>query len=540
MGAPPGHRRRLRDRPVTAHDDAEFFGDEEPSAAEQAWWASISDGIDRSDEPPDTLDPPDPWTPDAAAHTTSNGRRAPVVVADEKALLDGHRPTDLGNADRLVAHLDGRARYVDTWGKWLVWTDEGVWRVDPKQARIIELAKQVPRAMFRLASETGSDSLWKWAKRSEAASSIKNMIDMARGTPGVLLDHHQLDAHPWLLNVTNGVLDLRTGQLHPHDPDLLLTCQAPCAYDPDAQAPLFEACLEVWQPDPTVRAFLARAAGTSLTGVAVEKVFVNLGDGGNGKGKFYGALQDTLGPDYSVVPHKSLLVMERHSQHDTVVARLRGARMAIAGETDAGDRLDDAKVKMLTGGDLLEARRMREDPWQFRPSHTLFLHTNHRPRVRGDDEGIWRRLRLIPWDVTIPPGDRDEHLAAKLAAEAPGILAWAVRGCLEWQTHGLGEPDPILDATAQYRAGEDHVGRFLADCCYLGDTARVPAADLRSAYETWCDNAGETVWSAKAVGQKLQAKGLDTARLGNRNIRTWIGIGLLETTTHSDEPEELF
>lgn len=517
----------MTDPPEEYYDHQEE-PDDGPTPAEQAWWNTVSDGIAPSSEPPAPAPPP--ATPTAPTPTV-----AAEPPPDEHALLDGHRATDLGNADRLVAALDGHARYVDTWGKWIVWDPTaGVWRLDPHDARIAELAKRVPRAMFRLAADTGSDSLWKWAKRSESASSIAAMIKMAKGTPGVIVHHNELDTHPWLLNCTNGVVDLRSGELLAHDPELLLTCQAPTAYQPDATAPLFERCLQIWQPDPTVQAFLARAVGTALTGIPVEKVLVNVGDGGNGKGKFYGAIQTTLGADYSVVPHKSLLVMERHSQHDTVIARLRGARMAIAGETDAGDRLDDAKVKMLTGGDLLEARRMREDPWQFAPSHTLFLHTNHKPRVRGDDEGIWRRLRVIPWGVTIPAEQRDEHLAEKLAAEAPGILAWAVRGCLEWQHTGLAEPDAVIDATTRYKAEEDHVGRFLTECCVLDPTAYVTAGDLRAAYERWCEAVGEQAWSAKALAPKLLSKGLDKGTVGHSKARAWLGIGLLDTTQRDD------
>lgn len=527
---------------MTTHDDAEFFGDEGPSAAEQAWWASISDGIDRADDPPDTTDPPTPPTTPPA--TTNGHRPAPTITHNERALIDGHRPTDLGNADRLVATLDGHARYVDQWGKWIVWTDDGVWRIDTNDARIAELAKQVPRAMFTDAAATRNDDLWKWAKRTESAAAIASMIRLTRGTPGVLVDHHDLDNHPWLLNVANGTIDLRTGQLGAHNPDHLITKQAPTRYEPEADAPLWEQCLATWQPDPDVRDYLARVIGSAATGQYVEHVFVNLGGGANGKGKFYGAVQHVLGADYAVVPHKSLLIVQRHEQHDTVKARLFGARMAVAGETEAGDRLDEAKVKELTGGDLLEARRMREDPWQFRPSHTLFLHTNHRPRVRGGDEGIWRRLRLIPWDVTIPADQRDPRLAERLEAESPGILNWIIAGCAAWQTEGLHHPQAVDDATHTYRAEEDHVGRFLADCTTPDDHGSILSYELRRAYERWCLMNGETPWSAKALGPQLLAKGLDREK--KSGAYRWIGAALIEVHDDSDPgptpptDEELF
>lgn len=448
----------------------------------------------------------------------------------EAALADGHRGTDVGNADRLVAVTNGLVRYVPTWRKWLVYDEgAGVWRIDEGDALITEQAKLVPRTMFRIAAGLSGgdrDDLWNWARRTESASSIAAMIRMARGIPGVHLDHTELDQHPWLLNVLNGTIDLQTGLLMPHDPDHLLTKQAPVMYDPQATAPLWAACLNEWQPDPDVRGYLQRIVGSAATGVPVEYLFVNVGGGANGKGKFYGAITGVLGPEYFVVPHKSLLVAQRHEQHDTVKARLAGARMAIAGETGAGDRLDEAKIKELTGGDLLEARRMKEDPWQFAPSHTLILHTNHRPRISGVDEGIWRRIRLIPWDVTIPGPRRDEGLPAKLEAEAPGILNWIIQGAQDFHAHGFQEPGVITAATEGYRTDEDQVGRFLHACCVIDPSASVTAKDLRLAYERWCAGVGEAQQSAQAVGAQLGARGYESRQKGKDRARTWIGLGL--------------
>jgi putative DNA primase/helicase len=286
------------------------------------------------------------------------------------ALADGFRGTDAGNADRFVAAVDGHARYVHAWGRWIIYdTTNGVWRIDLNDALVTEQAKGVARTMFTLAATlTGDarDALWKWAKRSESATAIANMVRLARGTPGVLVAHTELDAKPWLLNVANGTIDLQTGALQAHDPDDLLTVQAPTRYDPDATAPLWEACLERRQPDPAMRAYLQQVIGTGATGQAIEHLFVNLGPGGNGKSTFYGAVAAVLGA-YVVVPHKSLITVQRHEQHDTIKGRLFGARLAIASETDANDRIDEAKLKELTGGDLIEARRRREDRWQFLP-----------------------------------------------------------------------------------------------------------------------------------------------------------------------------
>lgn len=449
------------------------------------------------------------------------------IVASDGALADGHRGTEVANADRFVAATAGRARYVHAWGRWIVYDDlAGVWRIDTGDALVTEMAKTVARTMFAASLEHSGESrdgLWKWAKRSEAAAAISAMIRLARGMPGILVDHHHLDNNPWLLNVANGTIDLQTGALRPHDPDDLITLQAPTRYQPDAPTPLWDACLQRWQPDPEMRTYLQRVIGTGATGVPIEHLFVNVGPGGNGKGKFYGAIAHVLG-DYVVVPHKSLLTVVKHEQHDTIKARLFGARLAIASETDTGDRIDEAKVKEITGGDLLEARRMREDPWKFAPSHTMVMHTNHRPRVRGTDEGVWRRLRLIRWDTKIPIGEQDDQLAAKLQVEASGILNWVVAGALDWHAHGLQEPDAVITATAAYRADEDSLAAFIDEYCELHASYRASAPDLWSAYEEWCAQSGNEPVAKRTFATMLTERGYAATR--DRRFRT--GLRLIE------------
>lgn len=205
-------------------------------------------------------------------------------------------------------------------------------------------------------------------------------------------------------------------------------------------------------------------------------------------------------------------------------------------ETEAGKRLAEALVKQLTGGDAIRARRMRCDFFEFYPTHHLFVAGNHLPSIRGTDLGIWRRIALLPFDVTFEPEAQDPDLPSKLEAEAPGILAWAVRGCLDWRQHGLAVPDRVKAATADYRTSQDHLGRFLDECCTVEDTAYVSAKALRSAYEAWCHENGENPWSAKAVGNELTTRGFDSAQVGKSRTRSWVGIGL--ASEHEDDGGE--
>jgi putative DNA primase/helicase len=459
------------------------------------------------------------------ATTTEIERTAGTV---EGALADGFRGTDAGNAGRFDHLARGRIHFVHAWEKWIVYEAHGFWTIDTGGARIMDAAKLVPKRLFAAAAKLNGrdrDDLWAWAKRTEAATSLRSMVYLTRGTPGVLVDHYQLDRDPWLLNVVNGTVDLRTGQLLDHDPAHLLTKQAPVVYSERAVAPLWLECVERWQPDPEMRRYLQCAIGSAATGHPVEHLFVNIGAGGNGKSKFYGAVQRILGP-YAMVPDKSLFVVARHEPHPTVKAGLFGARMLLAPETEQGDRLAESAIKELTGGDRMTGRRMREDFWEFWPTWTAFMHTNHRPRVRGTDEGVWRRLRLIPWEVTIPEHERDPQLADKLAREASGILNWIIEGAVAYHEQGLVDPASVRAATEAYRTESDLVARFLDETGYVVDTSLwTPSTDLAVAHENWCIDSGldhRRQWQNTAEG--LKKLGAKPARTGARG-RHWRGLG---------------
>ncbi len=461
-----------------------------------------------------------------------NGRQPPssngVPASGDKVREQPHL-TDMGNAERLVQAHGQDLRYCHLLGKWVVW-DGCRWRIDAR-GDVVRLAKDTVRSIYTEAAEAGDEdtrkATAKHAVRSEGAARLDAMITLAQSEPGVPVDPDELDRNRWLLNVRNGTIDLRNGELLPHDRGHLITKLATVDYDPAATCPTFEAFLErIMAGNDGLIRFLQRAAGYSLTGDTSERALLILhGEGRNGKSTLLEVLRTILG-DYAVRTPTDTLMAKRDTGIPNDVAALRGARFVSASEADEGRRLAEATIKDLTGGDTISARFMRGEFFNFAPEFKLWLGTNHKPVIRGTDRAIWDRIRLVPFAVRIPDADQDKRLREKLLDEAPGILAWAVEGCLAWQQDGLGEPQEVRDATAGYRAEMDVLGAFLEDRCVVHERAQVTAKALYAAYQEWCDETGEKPLTQKAVGLRLAERGFDSARIGNSRTRTWIGIGL--------------
>jgi putative DNA primase/helicase len=436
--------------------------------------------------------------------------------------------SDTMNARRL-ARLHGRdLRFVPAWKRFLTWTGRQ-WKNDDGGVRALALTATVPveirREALRASTDKARDLLWSWARQSESKGLRKAMLDLVPSEPGIAIDHERIDSNPWLLGVRNGVVDLRTGDLRPHAREDYVSRLAPAEYL-DAAAPTWNAFLERILPDDDVRAFVQRAAGYSLTGdVGEEVLFFAHGSGANGKSKFLGGLLDVLGRDLGYAAPSELIAMQTHRGHPTEVAALHGKRLVVVNELDAGLRLDEARVKQLTGGDQLTARRMKEDFWSFAPRFKLWVAGNHRPRIIGTDEGIWRRVLLIPFDVVIPIEERDHHLAAKLRAELSGILRWAIDGALLWQKHGLAPPQQVLAASAEYRESQDRLADFLADRCERIRNASAPAKLLHDSYVHWCGEAGEEPVDGTLFGVMMRERGFERER--KKTGRFYVGLKLL-------------
>jgi putative DNA primase/helicase len=390
------------------------------------------------------------------------------------------------------------------------------------------LAKKTVRSIYQEASDAEDEerrkALAKHAARSEGADKIKAMLELARSEIPVSPD--ELDADPWLLNASNGTLNLRTGEILGHQREDLITKLAPVEYAPNAPAPVWEAFLERVLPGEELRAFVQRAAGYSATGNTSEQVLlINHGGGNNGKSTFQEALATALG-DYSMRAPTEMLMAKRAGGVPNDVARLKGARFVAASETEEGRRLAESLVKDLTGQDTISARFMRAEWFDFKPTHKLWLSTNHKPEIRGTDNAIWRRIRLVPWAVAIPPAERDRKLAEKLRGELSGILAWIVSGCIAWQREGLQAPAEVRKATAGYRSEMDVLGDFLADRCFHGERLQVGKDELYKAYQMWSDDAGERTETKRKFGMLLKERGIEDGRNSERTKRIWKGIGL--------------
>ncbi len=454
----------------------------------------------------------------------------------EIALPDGEvRETDLGNARRLVRLHGCDLRYCFDFKKWFVW-DSRRWRLD-SMGETLRRAKNAVGSIYSEAREADGklrEQLAKWAITSEADRHILAMVSLAQSEPSIPIEPKQLDTDAMLLNCANGTLDLRTGELREHRREDYITRLIDVQYQESAECPAwFKFLDEILDGNAQVINFLGRAVGYSLTGNVSERVvFILYGTGANGKSVFIETIQALLS-DYAMRTPTSTLLAKRDGGVPNDVARLKGARFVTANESEEGKRLAEAEIKDLSGGDTISARFMRSEFFDFKPEFKIWFRTNHKPVVRDTTDSIWDRLILILFGVRIPERDRDKRLGAKLAAELPGILAWAVRGCLEWQGHGLQVPAEVKVATEDYRSEMDTFGNFIQECCLLSPDCWTQSTPLREAYEEWAKERGEHfLLVGNAFTQRLRELGCIAKK--QSRTRGWKGIGLLSSASEGD------
>jgi putative DNA primase/helicase len=446
-------------------------------------------------------------------------RTRPTFIPDEIA------DTDIANGQRLVARHGENLHFTPERG-WYTW-DGKRWAVDDKCIATQRLAKESALSIFdEIRGASDKDDRMRHAKKSQSKQSIESAIWCARSEPGIAVRLTDFDADGWLLNVANGTLDLRTGDLKPHRREDLISNLVDIAFDPEAECELWDHFLwQVLNHDLDLYAYVRRFVGYLLVGdVSEQSLHFLFGNGANGKSVFCELLMRLLG-EYAAAVSPDLIMLKRHGGIPNDVARLRGIRAAMMNETAQGSKFDEAKLKDLTGGDTLNARFLHQEFFDFRPTHRIVIRGNHKPAIKGTDEGIWRRLRLVPFTVSIPPEAQDRDLLRKLEGELPGILTWALKGCLEWQANGLKPPAIITDAVRKYREESDTLGRFISECCEVQSLhAQVKSTVLYDRYQEFCESAREGCIPSRDFPAEMEKKGFEHKHTKVANV--YIGIEL--------------
>jgi putative DNA primase/helicase len=447
--------------------------------------------------------------------------------------------SDVGNAQRLIAQHGKDLRYCQAFKCWFVW-DGSRWKRD-ESGEVMRRAKSTSRAIYHEACQQQDGEQSKLAKHaiaSEKEDRLRAMMNLAASEPGIMIPPRDLDSDPWLLNVENGTLDLRSGILLSHTRGHLITRVAPVAYVPGGTCPIWESFLRRMVPDIELRAFLQRAVGLTLTGDTREEVLLFVhGPTNAGKSTFTEAMKATMG-DYATTADFEAFLRRRDPGIRNDIARMAGARMVLSLEVEEGRHLAVAVIKSLSGGDTVTARFLHREFFEFRPTFKLWLVANHRPAASASDGAFWRRIRVVPFAQSLPESERDPSIKRTLRdspATRSAILAWAVQGCLDWQKEGLGTPPAVRSATESYRKECDALERFLSERCVLRADARVAAEDLFSEYKSWCEEEDETPLTQQAFGKELTKRELGRRRgTGGRGIR--VGIALSDRSDQSDLP----
>jgi putative DNA primase/helicase len=434
---------------------------------------------------------------------------------------------DFLNAERFLAEHGDRVRYAHELGRWFVWN--GSWWQEDRLELAQELAKETIDGLRSWVGEARSESEFKRRARHYDASTRSGrrdgLLTIARTDRSVVVSVGQLDLPPHLLACRNGTVDLRTGELQPADPGHLITRGVELDYDPDARSETWDQFLEtVFDHNAETIAYVRTLMGYAVTGEVGEHLLPDFyGSGANGKSTFITAITGVL-PDHAAIAPEGLLVEQKHDQHPERLAMLRGRRLVVSLELEKRAVLAEGLIKSITGGDRISARYLYGQRFDFQPTHTVVLVTNHLPRVRGTDEAIWRRLRVVPFTVTIPVAERIPDFG-KLLTELHGqaILAWLVRGAVDYYRHGLTEAEQVVQATFNYRQQEDVFAQFLTECT-VGIRGRTKVKTLQAAWKAWAQDAGVPIGRNQDFIEQIEAHEVEIDTYQGAKFALQIGI----------------
>ena len=431
--------------------------------------------------------------------------------------------SDLGNAKRFAQLLSGQVYWCPSQNNWYEW-DRKRYKPIPKES-LLRIATSVVlrcRAIAELiADKKVRQETLQYIHRCESLASIRNMIGLAKAF--LAIDLEEFDRDRMLFNAANGTLDLRTGAISKHDPGNLISKLCPYEIADTPDCPTFLRFIDeitCWREE--LSAFLQVCAGIWLSGdTTVQKFSLIYGTGNNGKSVYLNSIRRCLG-EYAIVMTSNSLLLRKHSEIPNDVAALRGYRLVICSEAEKGERLAEARVKLLTGGDEVAARFLYGEYFAYRPQCKIVFCTNHLPRIQGSDHAIWRRIVLIPFDHVVRPEDVNPKLEEQLMAEAPGILRWMAEGFLRYQKEGLVTPQVVRDAVAGYRESEDRLGEFLTDMTDHDSAALIRSSDLYRGYVEWAKNSGTEMLSQRTFSEAMSERGM--RKRTTKTGKYWVGL----------------
>ena len=450
-------------------------------------------------------------------------------------LKKSYKCTDAGNSERFADMLRGRYLYVSEQKSWYCFVDK-VWEEDYKNhivQDIINCLRQAQKEALSIEDEDKRTKTLKWLLLSESQARISAALNLMSSAPFMCARVNQFDNDDMTLCVQNGIVDLKTGKLHPHDRSKYLTKISNVEYNPDAQSQFFDNFLdEITEGNKEKRRYLQKLCGYCCTGkITEEEFYQGKGSGQNGKTKLFETIKHCLG-SYAVTASPDILMAKDMTSVPNDVARLNGTRLVLMSEPDPGKRFSDNAIKSLTGGDTIIARYLHKEFFEFSMKAKMIMLTNHEIKAIGTDHGLWRRMVIIPFTYQVPEDKKDKNLQGKLIDDAEAVLAWMVQGCLMWQQEGLQQPQELIQVKYEYRQGQDAVGLFIDECCTENQKSKVKASKLYNSYKKWCESSGEYELSHREFSKRLREKGYSGVKSG---VYYWFGIDLLDLVDLEDK-----
>lgn len=466
---------------------------------------------------------------------------APLKKVDRQ-----YEQTEMGCAHRLYDQYKDEFRWVQKFRKFIAW-DGRRWVIDENgDASLMDMTRAVIKGLYAEAStiddKDDRKAAMAYAMRMDNLKPMQHVIDLVKSMPGIPITPGDLDQHKDLLNVGNGTIDLRTGEMRDHSRGDLITKLIPIAYNPEAEYPNWEKFIcETFvtadgQPDHDLVMYIYKVCGLLLSGHTTIKAFWFLwGSGDNGKSVFIRALQRVVG-EYCMTARSASFTATKEDRGGAAngdIARLRGARFVAASELGDGKPLDEELIKVITGRDRITARFMFQEEFEFESNFKLLMTGNHKPRITGQDKAIWNRVKLVPFLNVVPKERQDPDIDDKLAPESEGILTWLLEGYQTFRTEGLVEPACVTELVQELREDSDVLGKFLGECTFEDVLGNIQSSKLYTVYQKWCEKEGiNRPMSSTAFGRKLPERGIQKRRTELGVV--WLGVGLVDLETRGD------